>query len=109
MRPNHKRPFKNFVKKAHKPLQLAISDEVDEVCERPYDGEAKVGDLLGFYVWKFKFNKQEYLIAYRPPPKEVADTVSDLEIEFLVIDFYQIGSHENFYDDLKRYIKEELS
>ena len=107
MRPSHKRLFKTFVKKAHKPLQLAISDEVDEVCERPYDGEAKVGDLRGFYVWKFKFNRQEYLIAYRPPPKEVADTVSELEIEFLVIDFYKVGSHENFYEDLKRYIKEE--
>ena len=109
MIPRYKRLFRNFVKKAHKPLQLAISDEVDEVCERPYDGEAKLGDLLGFYVWKFKFNRQEYLIAYRPPSKEVADTVSDLEIEFLVIDFYKVGSHENFYEDLKRYIKEELS
>lgn len=109
MRPNHKRPFKRFVKKAHKPLQLAISDEVDEVCEQPYEGEAKVGDLLGFYVWKFRFNRQEYLIAYRPPPKEVADAASNLVIEFLVIDFYKVGSHENFYEDLKRYIKEELS
>ena len=109
MIPRYKRLFRNFVKKAHKPLQLAISDEVDEVCERPYDGEAKLGDLLGFYVWKFKFNRQEYLIAYRPPSKEVADTVSDLEIEFLVIDFYKVGSHEDFCEDLKRYIKEELS
>lgn len=109
MQPNHKRPFRNFLKKAHKPLQLAISDEVDAVCERPYEGEAKVGDLLGFYVWKFKFNRQESLIAYRPPPKDMADAVSSLEIEFLVIDFYKVGSHENFYDELKRYIKEELS
>lgn len=28
-------------------------------------------------------------------------------IEFLVIDFYQVGTHENFYDELKRYLKEE--
>lgn len=109
MQANFKRSFKNFVKKARKPLQLAIDDEVEAVCERPYDGEAKVGDLLGFFVWKFKFNRQEYLIAYRPPPKELAESTSDLEIEFLVIDFYKVGSHENFYDDLKRYIKEELS
>ena len=34
--------------------------------------------------------------------------ISDLEIEFLVIDFYKVGSHENFYEDLKRYINEEL-
>ena len=108
MQPNFKRPFKNFIKKAHKPLQLAIDDEVDEVCERPYDGEAKVGDLLGFHVWKFRFNKQEYLIAYRPPPIEQA-TAGEIEIEFLVIDFYKVGSHENFHDELKRYIKEEKS
>lgn len=106
MKSNFKRPFKNFIKKAHKPLQLAIDDEVDEVCERPYDGESKTGDLSGFYVWKFRFNKQEYLIAYRPPSMEQA---TDDEIEFLVIDFYKVGSHENFYDELKHYIKEEKS
>jgi hypothetical protein len=107
MQSNFRRPFKNFVKKAHKPLQLAINDEVDAVCEHPYDGEAKVGDLLGFYVWKFRFQRQEYLIAYRPPLKEVAETADDVAIEFLVIDFYTAGTHENFYDDLKRYLKEE--
>jgi hypothetical protein len=108
MKSNYRRPFKTFVKKAHKPLQLAIDDEVETVCERPYDGEAKLGDLLGFYVWKFKFNKQEYLIAYRPPLKARTVAISELEIEFLMIDFYKVGAHENFYDELKRYIKEEL-
>ena len=29
------------------------------------------------------------------------------QVEFLVIDFYKIGSHENFYDELKRYLREE--
>ena len=105
MRSNFKRPFKNFVKKAHKPLQLAIGDEVDFVCDHPYDGERKSGDLLGFFVHKFVFSRQTYLIAYRPP--QVGALSDDTEIEFLVIDFYQVGSHENFYDDLKRYIKEE--
>jgi hypothetical protein len=47
-------------------------------------------------------------LASSPPLKEVADTVGDLEIEFLVIDFYKVGSHENFYEYLKHYIKEEL-
>lgn len=109
MRQNHKRPFKNFIKKAHKPLQLAIDDEVEKVCESPYEGEPKVGDLIGFYVWKFKFNRQEYLIVYRPPPKELVDASSDLEIEFFVIDFCQAGPHENFCEELKRYLKEEQS
>jgi len=27
-------------------------------------------------------------------------------VEFLAIDFYQVGSHENFHDTLKRYLRE---
>ena len=51
-------------------------------------------------VYKFRFNRQEYLLAYRPP-------VEDLPLEFLIIDFYQVGSHENFYADLKHYLRQE--
>jgi len=47
MRVNYKRPFSQFVKKAHKPLQLAIEDVVEVICEDPHIGEAKVGDLAG--------------------------------------------------------------
>ena len=104
MKPNYKRPFKNFVKKAHKPLQLAIEDGVEYVCEHPYEGEAKIGDLAGIFVYKFRFSGQLYLIAYWPPPEEQAGSA---EIEFLVIDFYKVGAHENFYDELKRYLREE--
>ncbi|WP_419187200.1 type II toxin-antitoxin system RelE/ParE family toxin [Cupriavidus necator] len=38
------------------------------VCAEPGVGEAKAGDLAGIWVYKFKFNRQQYLIAYRPPP-----------------------------------------
>jgi hypothetical protein len=74
---------------------------------RPVQRGAKLGDLLGFHVWKLKFNRQQFLIAYRPPGKE--QVVGDPEIEFLVVDFYKVGPHENFYDELKRYAKEERS
>ena len=43
---NFKRPFAQYVKKAHKPLQLAIEDEVEVVCETPDVGEAKVWRAL---------------------------------------------------------------
>lgn len=104
MKPNYKPPFSSFVKKQHKPFQLAIEDAVEDVCGSPQSGEPKTGDLQGIWVHKFKFNRQEYLIAYRPPTDEqlLADNV---EIELLFIDFYQIGTHENFYDDLKKYLK----
>ncbi|MDP2810543.1 MAG: type II toxin-antitoxin system RelE/ParE family toxin [Rhodocyclaceae bacterium] len=105
MNPNYKPPFSRFVKKAHKPLQLAIEDAVDEVCGNAEVGEAKVGDLAGIWVHKFKFNRQEYLIAYRPPAPEARRQGADMEV--LIIDFYQVGSHENFCDELKRYLKLE--
>ena len=105
MKPNYKPPFSKFVKKAHKPLQLAIEDVIEAVCENPEIGEAKVGDLAGIWVFKFRFNRQEYLIAYRPPSQEMRGKM--VAVELLMIDFYQMGSHENFYDELKRYLKLE--
>jgi hypothetical protein len=98
MQSNFKAPFKRYVKKAHLPLQLAIEDEVQQVCERPLAGELKKGDLAGIRVHKFVFNRQEYLMAYRPIGLAG-------ELEFIAIDFYQIGAHENFYTDLKRFLK----
>jgi ParE-like toxin of type II bacterial toxin-antitoxin system len=100
MQPNFKRPFAQYIKKARKPLQLAIADVVELVCEAPEIGELKVGDLAGVQVYKFRFNRQEYLVAYRAPRK-------DLPLEFLIIDFYQVGAHENFYAELKQYLRQE--
>ena len=105
MKPNYKPPFSRFVKKAHKPLQLAIEDAVEDVCANPEIGEAKTGDLAGLWVCKFRFNRQEYLMAYRSPSAQVRR--AGVDIEWMLIDFYQISAHENFYDDLKRYLKSE--
>ena len=102
METNFKRPFAQYVKKTHKPLQLAIEDEVGVVCDDPDIGELKVGDLAGIRVHKFRFSRQEYLIAYRAPK-------DDVPVEFLVIDFYQVGAHENFYAELKQYLRQEKS
>ena len=102
MQRNYKSPFRQFVKKAHKPLRLAIEDEVDRVCEHPAIGESKKGDLAGILV--HKFNRQEYLIAYQPPADVRIGNAS--LFEFLAIDFHKVGTHENFYDELKRYLRE---
>ncbi|MBI1811084.1 MAG: type II toxin-antitoxin system RelE/ParE family toxin, partial [Nitrospirae bacterium] len=58
----------------------------------PDTGEAKKGDLSGLRVHKFKFQRQEYLIAYKT--------------EGNTITFYMIGTHENFYRELKQYLRE---
>jgi hypothetical protein len=100
MKSYFKRPFAQYVKKVRKPLQLAIEDEVDAVCDDPAIGELKVGDLTGIRVHKFRFSRQEYLIAYRAPKE-------DAPMEFLIVDFYQVGVHENFYAELKQYLRQE--
>lgn len=104
MKPNYKSPFESFVKKQHKPLQLAIEDAVEQVCEAPDIGERKTGDLQGIWVYKFMHNRQQYLIAYRPPTDK-ALKAGAVDIELLFIDFYQVGVHENFYTSLKKYLK----
>lgn len=100
MQTSFKRLFAQYIKKARKPLRLAIEDEVEVVYGAPETGELKVGDLAEIRVHKFRFNRQEYLMAYRPSAKNDP-------VEFLIIDFYQVGVHENFYDELKQYLRHE--
>lgn len=88
----YKLAFKKFVKKQTRAFQLAIEDETEKISKEPEIGKAKKNDLAGFRVHKFTFHKQQYLIAYRVQGKDII--------------FYMIDNHENFYRELKRYIKE---
>ena len=88
----YKPAFRKFVKKQSRAFQLAIEDEVFEVLKAPRSGEQKKGDLAGLRVHTFKFHGQEYLVAYT--------------IEARGIVFYMVGTHENFYRELKSYLKE---
>ncbi len=87
----YKSAFRKFVKKQTRPFQLVVEDETEKIRNKPDIGETKKGDLAGFRVRKFTFQKKEYLIAY--------------ELQSDCIVFYMIGAHENFYRELKRYIK----
>ena len=73
-------------------MQLAIEDEIQKIAHNPAIGESKIGDLLGIQVHKFIFQRQNFLIAYRATESDII--------------FFSIGTHENFYRDLKRYLKE---
>ena len=84
--------FKKFVKKQTRSLQLVIEDEVEKTIITPNIGETKKGDLTGFRVHKFAHRKQEFLIAYRFQNEDIV--------------FFKIGPHENFYRELKKYIRE---
>jgi len=88
----YKPPFRKFLKKQRRPLQLAIEDEIEKITNNPAMGELKVGDLQGCQLHKFIFQRQQFLIAYHRTESDII--------------FYLIGTHENFYRDLKKYLKE---
>lgn len=83
--------FGRKVKKFSKKEKEILDHEVQKLLDHPDLGEEKKGDLLGVRVYKFKINKQQMLLAYE-----------DSEKELLLL---TIGSHENYYRDLKEYLK----
>lgn len=85
------RSFEKKAKKMAKPEKEALDREVRTIAENPAIGEEKKGDLRGVFVHKFKFKTTQYLIAYR----KIGD---DLEL-------VMIGPHENYYRELKQYMK----
>ncbi len=85
------RSFEKKVKKMSKFEKDALDREVRKIAENPAIGEEKKGDLRGVCVHKFKLRTTQYLLAYR----KVGD---DLEL-------VMIGPHENYYRDLKQYLK----
>ena len=84
--------FKRYVKRLPRPFQQVVLDAVEDVVANPEVGELKTGDLRSFRVYKFLMHRQLNLMAYK------------VESDSLI--FYQVGSHENFYKNLKRYLKE---
>jgi len=92
MKALYKGPFRKFVKKQTRPFQLIIEDEVEKIENNPNTGKAKIGDLAGFRVQTFSYKNHTYLIAYCIQGHELI--------------FYKIGPHENFYRELKTYVKE---
>ena len=85
------RSFEKKVKKMSKPEKGALDREVKRIAENPGIGEEKKGDLRGVFVHKFKLRATQYLLAYR-------QIGSDLEL-------VMSGPHENYYRDLKQYLK----
>ena len=88
----YKPPFRKFVKKQTRPFQLVIEDEVEKIVINPDEGKAKKGDLTGFQVQKISYMSQIFLTAYRIQAAEII--------------FFKVGPHENFYRELKKYLKE---
>lgn len=80
--------FRRAYKKLHLTEKNLIDKAIREIMADPKIGELKKGDLAGVCVHKFKVNQQEKLLAYEYDHEKL-----------LLLD---IGSHENFYRDLKK-------
>ncbi|WP_370659689.1 type II toxin-antitoxin system RelE/ParE family toxin [Massilia polaris] len=85
--------FMKTAKKLHAKDKDVVDRAVKDIAANPAIGEEKKGDLVGVFVHRFKLNKQEVLLAYRLQSDKFAPGA---------IVLLSLGSHENFYADLKR-------
>jgi len=82
--------FKKAVKKLKPNQKQDLDAAVRELIADPMLGEQKKGDLAFLRVYKFKMSKQLTLLGY------------SYDDGALVLELITLGSHENFYRDLKR-------
>lgn len=80
--------FLRAYKKLHNNQKDAVDQAIADIVRDPAMGEAKKGDLTGIYVHKFDCVNQLYLLAYEYDPTT----------RVLLL----LGTHENFYRNLKR-------
>ncbi len=85
------RRFGRVYKKLHPNLATAVDAAIFKIAENPDLGEKKKGDLSRLWVYKFKHQGQLYLLGYTREDK----------IRLIYLE--ALGSHENFYRDIKRH------
>ena len=85
------RSFEKKINKFTKQEKKTLDEQVLKIVDNPAIGSEKKGDLRGVYIHKFKITRTQYLLSYR----------------FLgeALELIMIGPHENYYRDLKNYLK----
>ena len=82
--------FARALKKLHPEEKRILDEAVRAITVDPQIGEVKKGDLAGVRVYKYRSQTRLVLVAYRAEQEEG------------IIKLLAVGSHENFYRDLKR-------
>ncbi len=82
--------FAKQKKKLKKNQIKKLDDAIRTIMENPSIGDAKLGDLQGVRVHKYKIGNNQILLAY-----EVVESTLYL---------YSFGSHQNFYRELSKYL-----
>jgi len=85
------RSFELKVKKFTKREKKKLDEEIRKILNNPSIGSEKKGDLRGIFVHTFKIQTNQYLLAYRFFGENLG--------------LIMIGPHENYYRDLKRYLR----
>jgi mRNA interferase RelE/StbE len=84
-----------YIKKLKdKQLKKAFQGALQDIAEDPYAGDEKKGDLAGMYGWDVCYARTNYEIAYR-----IYEEDGQLVVVVLAC------TRENFYEQLKRYIR----
>ncbi|MGV8146987.1 MAG: type II toxin-antitoxin system RelE/ParE family toxin [Alkaliphilus sp.] len=86
---------KYFKKLKDKTLKKAFKEKIISITKTPNIGQAKTGDLNGLYCVDLYHNRINYELAYRIAKLRNGDMV-------VII---MAGTRENFYKELKRYLK----
>lgn len=88
-------PAAKFIKKLKdRKLKSLYKNAIDEICEDYTIGQEKTGDLSGIYGYDIYYNKVNYELAYM---------IERVDEEIIVV--IMAGTRENFYEQLKRYMK----
>lgn len=82
--------FKKAVKKIKTNQKKELNEAIKALVATPTLGEQKKGGLAFLRVYKFKMNKQLTLLGY------------SFDDGTLTLTLMALGSHENFYRDIKR-------
>ena len=88
-------PAAKFLKKLKdKKLKTLYQQAIDMIMKDHTVGEAKTGDLAGVYGYDIYYDRTNYELAY---------SVEYQEDKIIVV--IMAGTRENFYDELKRYMR----
>ncbi len=85
---------KFFKKLKDKKLKEKFKDAIELISKDYTVGNLKQGDLAGIYSYDIFYNKTNYELAY---------TVEEVDGKIIII--LLAGTRENFYDELKKYLK----
>jgi mRNA-degrading endonuclease RelE of RelBE toxin-antitoxin system len=90
------RRFEKALQKLPESVLSLVEDEIDRIIADPLMGEQKKGDLSHLWVHKFKIDASQILLGY----SWVEDRLALYLLSF--------GSHENFYQGMKKSRKSDL-